>query len=121
MISGGVPIHNDSNSYIFAPWDLSLISPAMPGVMIACTVTQIYTGKRTNTLLFSFVFAHFSCASKMIYDFDSVLGFFLPFSQMKTVKPYLDNSRKSQHSPTASTPITVTVSHNDLGTIANNF
>lgn len=71
MISGGVPIHNDSNSYIF----LSLISPAMPGVMIACTVTQIYTGKRTNTLLFSFVFAHFSCASKMIYDFDSVLGF----------------------------------------------
>lgn len=42
---------------------------------------------------------------------------------MKTVKPYLDsgNSRKSQHSPTASTPITVTVSHNDLGTIANNF
>lgn len=83
MISGGVPIHNDSNSYVFAPRDLSLISPAMPGVMIACTVTQIYTGKHTNTLLFSFVFAHFSCASKMIYDFDSVLGFFFFFPLAK--------------------------------------
>lgn len=52
MISGGVPIHNDSNSYFFAPGDLSLISPAMPGVMIACTVTQIYAGMHGNTLFF---------------------------------------------------------------------